>query len=536
MKKKLHLHVGLALIMLFSLNNFAQGPNLGTSANFVLFTTVGAVTNTGTSLLTGHVGSNSGSSTGFGNVDGVMHNSNGTSAQASADLAIAYGQLNDAIPNYFIAPLLGNGQVLTAGIYSLPSVSSLNLDLNLDAQNNPNAVFIFKINGAFSTTAFSEVKLLNGAKACNVFWKVEGLVNMATGTSMKGTVIVNNAAIIMNTGVNLEGRALSTSGAISVNSITSAKPIGCGSQVLNGPTAPNLNSAICYTIFSSNGSVSNWGTTTVTGDIGTNVGLTTGYNALDVTGTIHPIPDTSTTAAAADLLTAYNYINTLPFDIELLYPAQFGNNLVLTPHTYLLNAGTSFTGNLYLNGQDNADAVFVIQINGALSTSTYSKVFLINGTQAKNVYWKVDGAVLINNYSEFKGTIICNNGAVDLTTGVQLNGRAMTTNGALSTTSITAIMTPGCTTLGLNDQQTFSKVAKFYPNPFKTNFNVVLSSNFDLNSTTLYVYDVFGRQVKTVALTTIETQVEVSEFASGFYYYQIIVSDKMIQSGTLIAK
>ena len=188
--------------MLFSLNNFAQGPNLGTSANFVLFTTVGAVTNTGTSLLTGHVGSNSGSSTGFGNVDGVMHNSNGTSAQASADLAIAYGQLNDAIPNYFIAPLLGNGQVLTAGIYSLPSVSSLNLDLNLDAQNNPNAVFIFKINGAFSTTAFSEVKLLNGAKACNVFWKIEGLVNMATGTSMKGTVIVNNAAIIMNTGVN----------------------------------------------------------------------------------------------------------------------------------------------------------------------------------------------------------------------------------------------------------------------------------------------------------------------------------------------
>ena len=133
MKKQLQLNLGLALIMLFSLNNFAQGPNLGTSSNFVLFTTVGAITNTGMSHLTGHVGSNSGSSTGsstgFGNVDGVMNDSNGISAQASADLTIAYGQLNDAIPNYFIAPLLGNGQVLTAGIYSLPSVSSLNLDL-----------------------------------------------------------------------------------------------------------------------------------------------------------------------------------------------------------------------------------------------------------------------------------------------------------------------------------------------------------------------------------------------------------------------
>lgn len=536
MKKQLQLHVGLAIMMLFSLNNFAQGPNLGTSADFVLFTTVGAVTNTGISHLTGHVGTNSGSSTGFGNVDGVMNDGNGTTAQASADLAIAYGQLNDAIPNYFIAPLLGNGQTLTSGIYSLPSVSSLNLDLNLDAQNNPNAVFIFKINGAFSTTAFSEVKLLNGAKACNVFWKVEGLVNMATGTTMKGTVIVNNAAIIMNTDVNLEGRAMSTSGAISVNGITSAKPIGCGSPVLNGPTAPDLNSAICYTIFSSNGSVSNSGTTTVTGDIGTNVGLTTGYNDLDVNGTIHPIPDTSTAAAASDLLTAYNYLNTIAHDIQLLYPAQFGNDLVLTPHTYLLNAGTNFTGNLYLNAQDNEDAVFVIKINGALSTSTYAKVFLTNGAQAKNVYWKVDGAVLINNYSEFKGTIICNNGAVDLTTGVQLNGRAMTTNGALSTTSITAIMTPGCTTLGLTEQEALTKVATFYPNPFKTHFNVVLNSNFDLDSTTLYVYDVTGRQIKTVGLKTLETQVPMSEFASGFYYYQIVGLDKMIQSGTLIAE
>lgn len=536
MKKQLQLNVGLALIMLFSLNNFAQGPNLGTSANFVLFTTVGAITNTGMSHLTGHVGSNSGSSTGFGNVDGVMHDSNGTSAQASADLTIAYGQLNDAIPNYFIAPLLGNGQILTSGIYSLPSVSSLNLDLTLDAQDNPNAVFIFKINGAFSTSAFSEVKLLNGAKACNVFWKVEGLVSMATGTIMKGTVIANNSAIVMSTDVNLEGRAMSTSGAISVDNITSAKPIGCGSPILNGPIAPDLNSAICYTIFSSNGSVSNSGTTTVTGDIGTNVGLTTGFNALDVNGTIHPIPDTSTVSAAADLLTAYNYINTIPYDIQLLYPAQFGNDLVLTPHTYLMNAATSFTGNLYLNAQDNENAVFVIQINGALSTSTFAKVYLINGTQAKNVFWKVDGAVLINNYSEFKGTIICNNGAIDLTTGVQLNGRAMTTNGALSTSAITAIMTPGCATMGLNNQESNTQVAKFYPNPFKTSFNVVLNTNFDLNSTTLYVYDVFGRQVKTIALLTLETQVEVSELTSGFYYYKIIGSDKIIQSGTLIAE
>jgi hypothetical protein len=92
----------------------------------------------------------------------------------------------------------------------------------------------------------------------------------------------------------------------------------------------------------------------------------------------------------------------------------------------------------------NVNAVFVIKINGALSTSTYSRVVLINGTQAKNVFWKVDGAVSINDYSVFRGTVVCNNGAILLATGVTLDGRALTTTGALGTTAITAIMPPGC--------------------------------------------------------------------------------------------
>jgi hypothetical protein len=189
-------------------------------------------------------------------------------------------------------------------------------------QNDPSAVFIFQIEGAFSSAANSEVSLVNGAQACNVFWKVEGLVDLATGTSMKGTIVANNAGININTGAVLEGRALSTTGAISVDGILAYKPIGCGSIVLNGPTAPDLNSAICYAIFSSNGSVTNAGVTFVTGDVGTNVGLTTGFDELNVTGEIHPIPDTSTADAANDLLIAYNYLNVLPYDIELIIPSS----------------------------------------------------------------------------------------------------------------------------------------------------------------------------------------------------------------------
>ena len=445
MKNFLPFQLLLASLLFFPFMLIAQAPNLGSTVNFELFTSVGAVTNTGISQVTGNVGTNSGSTTGFGNVNGQMHDNDGVTAQATADLLIAYNQLNSAIPNFFPAPLLGNGDTLVAGVYSISAVTTLSGNLTLNAQNNPNAVFIFQIQAAFSVNASSKIKLINGAQACNVFWKVEGLVSVASSVFFRGTIVANNAAIALSSKDTLEGRALSTGGAITTNGVLAYTPSGCGKLVLTGPPCPNLGSSAAYAIFSGNGSVINYtpSTTFVKGDIGTNVGLTTGFNPLNVDGTIHPIPDVSTAACAADLLNVYNYLNLLPHDIQLLYPAQFGNNLVLTPHTYLMNAAASFTDSLYLNAEGNTDAVFVIKINGALSTSTFSKVILINGTQSKNVFWKVDGAVTINDYSIFHGTIVCNNGAVNLNTGDSLFGRAFTTNGALSTASLVANLPSG---------------------------------------------------------------------------------------------
>ena len=431
------------VILSFPKVYFGQAPNLGTAANFVLFTTVGGVSNVGITHLTGNVGTNSGLSTAFGNVDGQMHDNDGVTAQAVADLLIAYNQLNSTVATFFPAPLLGNGQTLNAGVYSNATPATLNLNLTLDALGNPNAVFIFQIQGSFSTNASAKVKLINGAQACNVFWKVEGLVDMAVGTTMRGTIIANNAAINMTAGDTLEGRALSTTGAITVSGILGYTPIGCGSVVLNGPIAPNLAAADCYALFSTNGPVTNVGVTNVTGDIGTNLGSATGYNPLLVVGAIHGVPDGSTAACATDVNNAFLYLNTLPFDIELLYPAQFGNNLVLTPHTYLMNSAAALTDSLYLNAEGNANAVFVIRINGALSTSVNSKVILLNGTQSKNVFWLVNGAVTVNGNSIFRGTILANNGAISLNTGVTLDGRALTTTGALNTSAISATLPVG---------------------------------------------------------------------------------------------
>ena len=530
--KKLLLLVASVATVGFGLMK-AQAPTLGASASFALFSTNGAVTNTGMSIITGDVGTNNGAATNFGNVNGVMHDADGAAALAAASLTIAYNQLNAATPNFFPSALLGNGQTLVAGTYSIGQTASLDGELTLDGGGNPNAVFIFQIGGAFSSAAGSKVILTNGATACNVFWKVEGLVDLATNTTIKGTIVANNAAVILNTGVNLEGRAFSTTGAVTVSGVTIAKPLGCGTPILTGPTQPVLNSVACYTIFSGNGAVTNSGISFITGDVGTNVGLTTGFQAENVTGTIHPNPDVSTATCAADLNNVYTYLNTLPTDIELLYPASFGNDLVLTPHTYHLNAATVLNGTVYLNAQGNADAVFVIKINGALSTSTYAKVILQNGAQAKNVFWKVDGAVNLNDYADFKGSVIGNNGAVIINLGVNIEGRVLSTSGGITTFGINAVMTPGCNPLATQSANAKNQGAKFYPNPFSSVLNVKMD-DVDGGST-LTIFNAAGAQVKETILSQKTTAVPM-RLPAGVYFYQLNGKKGAKQSGKLISK
>lgn len=214
--KKLLFLVAIVTLVCFSSLSYAQ-ISLGTAGNFALFTTTGGVSNTGISQITGDVGTNMGAVTNFGNVDGVMHNGDGATASAAADLTIAVNLIN-ATPNTgSLAPGLGGGQTITPGVYSIGSAASMTGNLTLDGGGNTNPLFIIKVQGSLSAAANTQVTLTNGAVACNVFWKVDGLIDLATNTSMKGNVIANVGAIVLNTGVTIEGRALSTTGAITVS-------------------------------------------------------------------------------------------------------------------------------------------------------------------------------------------------------------------------------------------------------------------------------------------------------------------------------
>ncbi len=534
--------LGLTALSLFmaQTNGFAQAPNLGSAGNFVIFSAQGNVSNIGNSYITGNVGTNGGSSTGFGNVNGVMADGTPMAVQAAIDVQSAYNQMDAATPTSTPTATLGNGLTLNPGVHSISSSATLSQNLILDGLGDPNAVFIFQIDGSLISSTNASIITTNGAKACNTFWKVEGFIALAPGTSMKGTMIANNADVSLTAGDTLQGRAFTTGGNINIDQTTAYTPLGCGTPTLDGPIAPNLATSKCFALFSSNGTVSNSGVTNVTGDVGGNSGATTGFDSSLVNGVLHYMPNPTTASCATDLANVYGYLNGLNFDIELLYPSQFGAGLMLTPHAYLLNGSTILTDTLVLNAMGNGNAIFVIRIIGDFTAMPNSYVKLINGTLSSNVYWQIEGALNLNNNSTLRGTMICNNSVVStISAGVMLDGRIMTTNGALATTNFTAIapnIPLNCVgTVGVEENEEGNSI-QIYPNPSVGSFTIELNDNAKLNNVEISLYNAIGMKVMTSTIVKNLTRIDTSKLPAGMYFYSLIENNKSIQSGKIIAQ
>src|SRR5688572_28669007 len=96
MKSKLLLAVTGITLLAFPKTNFGQALELGTASGFALFTTVGAIANTGTTAITGDVGTNVGSFTGFppGTMAGQLYVADTATTQAVTDVNSAYNCLS----------------------------------------------------------------------------------------------------------------------------------------------------------------------------------------------------------------------------------------------------------------------------------------------------------------------------------------------------------------------------------------------------------------------------------------------------------
>ncbi len=401
---------------------------LGAASPFVMYSISGPVGNTGVSLITGDVGTNGSTSTGFGNINGSFHDADPASIAAMAPVNAGYISMGTQATTHAMPVLIGSGQTLVPGVHESLALTTLNGNLYLDGLNNPNSVFIIKVNAAMNVGTGARIFLLNDAQACNVFWRIGGALNTLPGAHLVGTFIVDGA-IGLTTGSKIDGRLLSISGAIQVASTVATVPRGCGSPVLTGPLLPTLGAAECFSLLTGVGQLTNTGITHVDGHIGTQNGPLTGFNPLFV-DSIHAVPNIMTFNGTAAINTLYTTLLALPCDITLTQPSQFGRSQVLTPHVYCLTAATQMLDTIFLDAQGNADAVFVIKIAGAFTTATFSNVVLRGGAKSSNVFWVVNGLVDVLANSNFVGTIVASNGGISLL-DINFEGRAFTTNGAI---------------------------------------------------------------------------------------------------------
>ena len=191
---------------------------LGTSTTFAVFTAVGEINSTGPTVVTGDIGTDVGAYNGFppGIVQGGVYNADPISALAALDVQIAYASFATIPCDSVIGTTLGDGQILTPNVYCLGAASSFNGNLTLDAEGNSDAIFIFKINGAFSTSVLANLILVNSTSICNVYWQVNGQFTLGDLSNFYGTVI-NNGAINLLDGSIVEGRVLSVAGAVTLS-------------------------------------------------------------------------------------------------------------------------------------------------------------------------------------------------------------------------------------------------------------------------------------------------------------------------------
>jgi hypothetical protein len=216
------------------------------------------------------------------------------------------------------------------------------------------------------------------------------------------------------------------------------------SQTPNGTA--NLGILTSFEAFTGAGAVANSGGT-ITGDVGTHLGIVSGLNLPAYTGNAYNgntgPGNIVTTQARYDLLRLYIHLNDKFVDFPA-FPPAFGAGQTITPGVYSTIGAGSIGGALTLDGGGNPDAFFVIKMNGAMTVGAAAAITLINGAKSCNVFWIINGAISVAAAADIKGTLFSKTGAVGLGAGTLLEGRMLTMSGAI-TLGIGAIATlPPC--------------------------------------------------------------------------------------------
>jgi hypothetical protein len=291
----------------------------------------------------------------------------------------------------------------------------------------PNAVVVATFSVAMNPSTINTTTFtLVGASAVTGVVTYDAASHAATFTPASNLTLSTLYTATITTGAqDLFGNSLAsnfvwtfTTAALSCSAST--VPLGSAANfvVLAGSTVTSTSTVVTPTIISG-------------GDLGLSPGsAVTGFPpGLLVPPAVMHVTDPIAAQAELDLTTAYNYAAGLPGGAVL---AGDMSGLTFTPGLYKTSSTVMLSaGNVTLDAQGDANAVFIFQIGSTLTTLGSTQVVLANGAQAKNVFWQVGSSATLGTNSIFMGTIMALQ-SITLDHGATLTGRALARNAAVT--------------------------------------------------------------------------------------------------------
>src|SRR6185295_16158328 len=119
----------------------------------------------------------------------------------------------------------------------------------------------------------------------------------------------------------------------------------------------------------------------------------------------------------------------------------------LTPGLYKSTSSLEISsGDLTLDAQGDANAVFIFQMASTLTTTVGRQVILTGGARVANVFWQVGSSATLGTGSVFKGNILAM-ASITVTTGAITEGRLLARTGAVTLDSnVIGVAIPAGTT------------------------------------------------------------------------------------------
>ncbi len=254
----------------------------------------------------------------------------------------------------------------------------------------------------------------------------------------------------------------------------------------------NLGTADSFAILAGN-TITDVPTSTIRGNVGLSpaTGSAIGLTCAQVVGTIYEVD----AAGAPCFVTSPGLLTTAKTSVTTAYnnaagqtPTPVADELAgqtLTTGVYNSASGVfGMTGTLVLDGENNANAIFIFQTASTLTTGGTGNVSLIRGAQACNVFWQVGSAATLGAGSTFRGTILAHDD-ISLDNGVTVDGRLLAgaqASGAGAVTLINDTITRSGCAAATTAPPTASPTVQapdreLYCDPAGTAYNLVIGQN-----------------------------------------------------------